>query len=136
MGEAENGQGGLNGDLKNALPQPGPTQHGLLTLNIRAWNPTGSKGSSTVALPEALGLEPAQSTQEQSRQRQQTTRDDPCVKYAGREYTQLQAKAADFQTVWVHPNSKLPEPSCPGRRQGRHPQSMNSGSKPPKGSRK
>lgn len=56
------GKEASTGDLKNALPQPGPTQHRLLTFNILAWNPTGSKGSSTVALPEPLGLEPAQST--------------------------------------------------------------------------
>lgn len=43
------------------------------------------------------------------------------MKYPGWESTQLQTKVTDFQTVWVHLNSKLPEPSCPGERQGETP---------------
>lgn len=34
------------------------------------------------------------------------------------EYTELRTKVTDFQTVWVHLNSKLPEPSCPEEGQG------------------
>ena len=44
-GWGENAHGGLNGDLKNSLPQPVLTQRGLLILTVRAWNPTRSKGS-------------------------------------------------------------------------------------------
>ena len=51
------------------------------------------------------------------------------MKYPDWEYTQLQTKVTDLQTAWVHLNSKLPEPSYPGERQGETPTSVNSGSK-------
>lgn len=60
------------GTFKNALPA-GPHTAPAPDLQHPGLESHRQQGSSTVALPEPLGLEPAQSTQEQSCQRQQTT---------------------------------------------------------------